>query len=251
MGAWQVRPKRGYSGRMRRSVLLSCVFLTLATACGGGGDDTPPDAAPLPKGRVLFGFPVADPMVINQLIGVDHDPVVQAGGAASAICTSYDGRLFPWCYDEHDGSDFILEGDFDAMDAGSVAVIAAQSGKVIATHDGEYDRCHIENGDVTCDGNPIVANSVTIEHAPGVIARYWHLKKDSVLVTVGQEVACGEPLGLVGSSGNSSFPHLHFEVQVDGDVLDPYAGAESQAETWWAEQGGPEDLPGPGCTAGN
>ena len=223
---------------------VATLALACITACGGGdGDDEP-----VPTGRVLFGFPIVDSEVINQYIGVDHDPEVQQGGASAAICTGYDGRLFPWCYDEHHGSDYILEGGFDAMDAGSVAVIAAADGTVIATHDGEYDRCHIDGTEVTCDGNPMIANSVTIEHEPGVITMYWHLKTDSVLVEVGQQVTCGEPLGLVGSSGNSSFPHLHFQVEVDGVVLDPYYGEFSQEQTWWYEQGGPEDLPGPGCT---
>jgi murein DD-endopeptidase MepM/ murein hydrolase activator NlpD len=221
--------------------------LALGLGAGCGGDDEPE----VLRGRVQFGFPVAQPELIDQFIGVDHDPVVQAGGAATAICTGYDGRLYPWCYDEHHGSDYILAGAFETMDAGSTGAIAAAAGRVISVHDGEYDRCHIDGIAVSCDGNPMIANHVIIEHEPGVVTRYWHLKKDSVVVTEGQEVACGEMLGLLGSSGNSSFPHLHFQVEVDDEVLDPYAGEFSQPETWWAEQGGPEELPGPGCTAGS
>ena len=59
---------------------------------------------------------------------------------------------------------------------------------------------------------------------------------------------CGQPLGLVGSSGNSSTPHLHFEINAaDGTVLDPYAGPGSQEASLWAEQLGVDELPGKGC----
>ncbi len=203
----------------------------------------------VPRGRVQFGFPVGQPELIDQFIGVDHDPEVQQGGASAAICTSYDGRVFPWCYDEHRGSDYILAGGFDTMDAGSATVVAAADGVVVDTHDGEYDRCHIDGTEVTCDGFPMVANQVTIDHGDGVVAKYWHLKRDSLLVQVGDVVACGDSLALIGSSGLSSFPHLHFQVEVDGGVVDPYAGEHSQPETWWEEQGEPEGLPGLGCTA--
>jgi len=221
-------------------VALLCSLLV--AACGGGDDD-------VPRGRVQFGFPVAQPELIDQYIGVDHDPEVQQGGASSAICTSYDGRLFPWCYDEHHGSDYILAGGFPTMDDGSATVIAAADGVVTEIHDGEYDRCHLDGDMVSCDGHPMVANRIVIEHADGVIASYLHLMTGSLLVQPGDPVTCGTPLALIGSSGNSSMPHLHFQVEVDGEILDPYAGEYSQPETWWADQGDPEGLPGPGCTA--
>gem|GEM_PF-4574539 len=67
---------------------------------------------------------------------------------------------------------------------------------------------------------------------------------------MGDVVQCGQPLGLIGSSGNSSLPHLHFGLRVDDEVVDPYSGEYSQPASRWAEQRGPEELPGPGCTQG-
>src|SRR5688572_16798215 len=94
---------------------------------------------------VRFGFPVADPGAISDLIGVDHDPVDHEGGlAGDATCTDYLGRTFPHCYDQHDGSDFILDGGFAAMDAGSAVVVAAWGGVVVDAEDGHYDRCHAD-----------------------------------------------------------------------------------------------------------
>ena len=67
-------------------------------------------------------------------------------------------------------------------------------------------------------------------------------------VEVGQSITCGDQLGIVGSSGYSSGPHLHFEVQhADETVIDPYAGVNSQPETWWVDQGDPEGFPSGDC----
>jgi len=193
----------------------------------------PPGAGPL-----RFALPVGQPGLISGLIGVDHDPEVHDDSTLSGgICANYDGDGFPACYDEHDGSDFLLEGGFDTMDAGSAEVLAAADGVVLATREDQYDRCHVENAEVTCDGFPIVANFVDLEHVDGTVTRYFHLMTDSVEVEVGDAVVCGQLLGLMGSSGNSSLPHLHFEVNTaDGDVTDPFAGPLSQPESWWIAQ---------------
>jgi Peptidase family M23 len=55
-------------------------------------------------------------------------------------------------------------------------------------------------------------NHIIIKHADGSEAMYWHLKKDGVLVNVGDTVAQGQPIGYSGNTGYSAFPHLHFQV---------------------------------------
>ena len=221
----------------------------LMLACAAPKESAVVDTGdPIPRGALQFGFPVPERDAIETLVGVDHDPVVQDDGLGGLICTAYDGRGFPHCYDEHDGSDFMLAGGFDAMDAGSTTAVAAADGVIVATEDGHYDRCHADLAGVSCDGNDGVANSVIIEHEGGYRTLYWHLMKDSVVVAVGDAVTCGTPVGTLGSSGYSSAPHLHFELQdADGVTIDPFAGVASQPETWLAEQGDPDDLPGPGC----
>ena len=70
----------------------------------------------------------------------------------------------------------------------------------------------------------------------------------SAAVAVGDLVQRGQVLGNIGSSGNSSMPHLHFELESpDGATIDPYAGPYSQPETWWVDQGDAEGLPGGDC----
>jgi murein DD-endopeptidase MepM/ murein hydrolase activator NlpD len=206
--------------------------------------------AELPRGALSLAFPLASSAAINQLVGVDHDPVVQQG-IDRLICTNYADQGFPWCYDEHHGSDYMLDGGFTAMDAGSLEILAAVDGVVVDVEDGHYDRCHGDLDGVSCDGEPMISNKVVIEHETdhGLHQTlYFHMMKGSVAVEVGQQVHCGELLGLVGSSGNSSAPHLHFELQgPEGDVIDPYAGPASQVETWWIEQGPLEGYPSGQC----
>lgn len=64
-------------------------------------------------------------------------------------------------------------------------------------------------------------NLITIDHDGGVVTRYAHMFDNGVLVRVGQQVAAGEQIGLVGNNGKSSGCHLHFEVMVDGRFTDP------------------------------
>jgi murein DD-endopeptidase MepM/ murein hydrolase activator NlpD len=62
-------------------------------------------------------------------------------------------------------------------------------------------------------------NLVTIEHENGLTTRYAHLGAN--LVSVGQRVVAGQEIALVGTSGRSTGPHLHFEVHRAGEPVDP------------------------------
>ena len=62
-------------------------------------------------------------------------------------------------------------------------------------------------------------NLVVVDHGGGLSTAYAHAS--AILVGVGQRVDQGETVSLVGSTGNSSGPHLHFEVRVNGVAVDP------------------------------
>jgi len=62
-------------------------------------------------------------------------------------------------------------------------------------------------------------NLVVVDHGNGLSTAYAHAS--AILVAVGQHVAQGETVSLVGSTGNSTGPHLHFEVRVNGSAVDP------------------------------
>ena len=65
-------------------------------------------------------------------------------------------------------------------------------------------------------------NLVVIEHRAGMTSWYAHLA--SISVSRGQCVVAGTPIGTVGSTGNSTGPHLHFELRLNGAPIDPLTG---------------------------
>ncbi|HTQ81635.1 MAG TPA: M23 family metallopeptidase, partial [Pseudolabrys sp.] len=62
-------------------------------------------------------------------------------------------------------------------------------------------------------------NMVELNHGNGLATRYGHLSK--ILVKVGQFVRIGETVGLIGSTGRSTGPHLHYETRINGEAVDP------------------------------
>ena len=60
---------------------------------------------------------------------------------------------------------------------------------------------------------------VTIDHGYGIYTRYAHNSR--LMVREGDWVEAGEIIATVGSTGQSTGPHLHFEMQVDGRFVDP------------------------------
>jgi murein DD-endopeptidase MepM/ murein hydrolase activator NlpD len=62
-------------------------------------------------------------------------------------------------------------------------------------------------------------NLVVVEHGGGLSTAYAHQQR--IYVSVGQQVGQGETLGEVDSTGNSTGPHLHFEVRINGTAVDP------------------------------
>jgi murein DD-endopeptidase MepM/ murein hydrolase activator NlpD len=62
-------------------------------------------------------------------------------------------------------------------------------------------------------------NLVVIDHGRGLTTRYAHLQRS--LVRVGQHVGTGQAIGLVGATGHATGSHLHFEIRLAGQALDP------------------------------
>ncbi|MCT4630146.1 peptidoglycan DD-metalloendopeptidase family protein [Winogradskyella sp.] len=122
-----------------------------------------------------------------------------------------------------------------AMDNDQAEIIAATAGQIIHKSDGNFDR--------SCNFNTTTPwNAVYIQHYDGSIAWYGHLKSGSLTSkNVGDMVTEGEYLGIMGSSGVSTGPHLHFEVHTNStytQLVDPYAGTCNtfNTESWWQSQ---------------
>lgn len=99
------------------------------------------------------------------------------------------------------GSGTFHNGIDIAVNAGT-PIIAAKAGRVISA---SY---HYSMG-----------NHVILDHGNGVYTIYMHSSK--LLVSVGQEVSQGQTIALVGSTGMSTGPHLHFSVKLNGQYVNP------------------------------
>ncbi|MFC2728891.1 MAG: M23 family metallopeptidase [Centipeda sp. (in: firmicutes)] len=76
------------------------------------------------------------------------------------------------------------------------------------------------DGIVTAAGwNGGYGNMVDVDHGGGIVTRYGHAS--ALAVTVGQKVRRGEVIAYVGSTGRSTGPHVHYEVRVDGQPVNP------------------------------
>lgn len=120
------------------------------------------------------------------------------------------------------------------MDNNQAIAVAAADGVIIGKDDGNYDR--------SCSFNSNNWNAVYVSHADGSQTWYGHLKNGSLTSkNLGDTVVAGEFLGVVGSSGNSTGPHLHFEVYNNlNQLVDTYTGTcntwTSSTDSWWQSQ---------------
>lgn len=144
----------------------------------------------------------------------------------------------PQSYDGHTGTDIRL-ADMAAL-AGDVAVLAAAEGVVRALRDGVPD-----GGTPAAPEGQGCGNGVVLTHPGGWETQYCHLREGSIAVAEGQTVAAGTPLGAIGYSGRTEFPHLEFILRRDGQVVDPFdpgdvaACATGQAPLWSAPVANP------------
>ncbi|MEE9208324.1 MAG: M23 family metallopeptidase, partial [Gemmatimonadota bacterium] len=81
-------------------------------------------------------------------------------------------------------------------------VLAARAGQVLTVRSGQPDGTN-RTGD---------ENLVVVQHEDGRFSRYIHLQQGSIRVAVGDRVLARDTLALSGNSGQSRFPHLHFDV---------------------------------------
>ncbi|MFJ8017258.1 peptidoglycan DD-metalloendopeptidase family protein [Streptomyces sp. NPDC096339] len=117
--------------------------------------------------------------------------------ASTGISTQYKVAGSMWSSGYHTGVDFIASSGTTVRAVGAGTVVSAGWG-------GAY------------------GNEVVIRHADGNYSQYGHLS--SLSVSVGQSVTAGQTIGLSGSTGNSTGPHLHFEIRTGpsyGSDIDP------------------------------
>ncbi|HBB75664.1 MAG TPA: hypothetical protein DC048_14610, partial [Planctomycetaceae bacterium] len=152
-----------------------------------------------------FTFPVAGVPHRDYSIGnyVDVDP--RSGSRE-------DFRGGPFQYDGHDAID-AGPATFGDQDRG-VPILAAAAGTVTEVVDGHFDR------ETSMSSRP--GNYVRIDHGNGWQTSSWHFAAHSIVVKAGDAVAQGQLLGLMGSSGSSTFSHLHWNVRYRGASVETF-----------------------------
>jgi murein DD-endopeptidase MepM/ murein hydrolase activator NlpD len=131
-----------------------------------------------------------------------------------------------FAYDGHRGHDAPLRSF--AQQAIGIPVFAIRDGVVALAQDGFPDENVFPGVD---DGNYLI-----LDHGDGTQSWYFHLKKHSVAFATAQSVAAGQQVGLAASSGYSFAPHLHFEVQQNGQAYEPFAGLCDHGASGFAKQ---------------
>lgn len=199
----------GCSGRSTLVVALGAAFLLCGQASPAhAASDAPSLALPVDcvPGETCW---------IAKFVDLDPGP-----GVRDYAC---EGRA----NDAHSGVDIALR-DLRAMDAG-VAVVAAAAGTVLRTRDGVPDLNVRETGPEKVKMGEC-GNGVIVDHGNKWQTQYCHMRQGSIAVKPGQKIAAGEKLGLVGMSGSSEFPHLHFSVTHAGKTMDPFVGTDGRAD---------------------
>ena len=105
----------------------------------------------------------------------------------------------------------IVQGFFKPLHRG-IDIAVRTGAPVLAAHDGTIIK--IENN---IGGH---GNSILIQHPSGYTTHYAHLQTSS-LIPIGTKVKKGQTIAFSGNSGDSTGPHLHFEIQVNGIILNP------------------------------
>ncbi len=189
-------------------------------------------AAPDSTQAVTYAFPLQMAPGLPDYAGFRVSALADHNLAGGAVL-DYNGGTRT--YDGHHGTDYGLSPFvWNKLDAGEVQVIAAAAGTIAA-------KANVDPTDHNCNVSSNDAwNYVALTHADGRMTVYGHMRYNSLTAKViGQTVAQGEYLGTAASSGNSSGPHLHFEVRAASfstEWIDPYSGPNSQPGSLWANQ---------------
>lgn len=167
--------------------------------------------APVQAGAFSLDWPVdcvlGETCHIQQVMDRDPGP-----GAQDFTCAGL-------TYDGHKGTDIALP-TLAEMRAG-VVVRAAADGVVTGLRDGMPDISFRDAKAPSVEGREC-GNGLVIDHGDGWETQYCHLARGSLLAQKGAPVKTGDPLGLIGLSGQTEFPHLHLSVRRNGTPIDPF-----------------------------
>ncbi|MEU0304611.1 LysM peptidoglycan-binding domain-containing M23 family metallopeptidase [Streptomyces sp. NPDC006175] len=191
------------------SLILPGMKLTLGAKASGSAETTPSKSAPSAAKKAATAEKKAAPAEATSAPAAktaDSSASQESTGSGWAapvenanVTTQYRASGASWSSGYHTGSDFQAASGTSVRSIGPGTVVSAG-------WSGSY------------------GNEVVIQHSDGMYSQYAHLS--SLEVSAGQTVTGGQQIGLSGTTGNSTGPHLHFEVRTGpsyGSDVDPIA----------------------------
>ena len=192
---------------------------TRVTRKGEKGEDTITELVTYIDGQRVTSQEVSrvrtkEPVTEKKLIGTKSTRVsggynVKVSGrgfvwpapACTFVSSPYGWRTLRGYSDFHTGVDLTLPG------GGSSGAV------IVASLDGTVESVRRSNSGY--------GHCIVINHGGGVKTRYAHCLAGSISVSVGQHVSAGQAIARVGSTGNVTGPHLHFEIIINGSTVNP------------------------------
>ena len=180
-----------YSGGVAAGIAIPGASAASTPSARPPASDAPGRAADRPAADRAVG--VSNPALVGALESLVWPLAADGSGLLSS---SYGGRVHPR------GGDQRFHTGLDLRAHGGTPVYAAADGMVsLSGSSGAY------------------GNVVLLDHAGGLQTLYAHHERN--LVEVGDTVRRGQPIALVGHTGNATGDHLHFEVRWNGGPVDP------------------------------
>lgn len=153
---------------------------------------------------------VEEPEYIYEVKYVEVDTVryideIEVLKTFSSPMTKYDvSSKFGFRRHPMGGEEFDMHKGIDMVGPKNASVLAAQDGRVVI---------HFPPPNGYFKGHPIYGGLIIIDHGSGVFTLYGHMK--ITFVQEGMEIKKGQKIGIQGSTGISTGPHLHYEILFD------------------------------------
>ena len=198
---------------------------------------------------IVVIFPVVALMSVFSDDDTQSDDKKQEGSSSSSSTTitvnevissdnmkKYEGAVFPMPFETWDSNKDVVTSQFSpsrTITVNGVVQTRAHTGiDLVVISISNPKICSVLSGKVVVSkaGNTGYGNYVVIEHKSAenitFYTLYGHMKEGSIMVAEGTEVQAGQVLGIMGSTGNSTGAHLHFEIRINknssSNAVDPF-----------------------------
>ena len=155
------------------------------------------------------------PKPTYQAVSFENEPIIPKGGLKTR--TVVDGKRFISPVPE----DTVVSSQFGLRKSPKKGASTSHKGIDFALPEGTPFRASRGGKVIFAGKQKGYGNIIIVDHGDGFTTRYAHAKEGSITLKKGATVKEGQVIGQVGSTGNSTGPHLHFEVRKGKEAVDP------------------------------